>query len=117
MTRPELPQNSRRATLAWTDDGQLMITWDDGHESVYTLAYLRRACPCARCRAWPHRDEHDLPLLPQHKLDNIEVNDVNPIGRYAVHFVWNDGHQTGYYPYRYLRKICPCEACQSENSE
>lgn len=112
MERPELPQNSRRATLEWASDSRLRITWEDGHESLYSLAYLRKACPCARCRAWPKRDEQGLPQLPEKRLAQIDVTAVYPVGRYAVQFVWNDGHRTGYYPYDYLRKMCPCQACR-----
>ena len=111
MTRLDLPKNSQRATLHWVSDLELGITWADGHESVYPLAYLRRACPCARCKAWPQKDPQGFPVMPAERLKNIQAMAVNPVGRYAVQFVWSDGHQTGYYPYEYLRKICPCAAC------
>ncbi len=116
MARPFLPRNSLRATLQWVSDWELGISWDDGHQSVYSLAYLRRACPCARCKAWPQKDEQGLPILPAERLQNIRALAVNPVGRYAVQFVWSDGHQTGYYPYEYLRKICLCETCRSRKS-
>jgi DUF971 family protein len=112
MPRPQLPQNSQRATLQWVSDTELSITWEDGHQSIYSLAYVRRACPCARCKAWPQKDPQGLPILPAQHLESIHVTSVNPIGRYAIQFVWSDGHQTGYYPYVYLRKICPCTKCR-----
>src|SRR6185503_8338484 len=29
---------------------RLVVSWDDGHESVYGLDYLRSWCPCAGCQ-------------------------------------------------------------------
>ena len=114
MAQPTLPTNSQRATLHWGSDSELGITWNDGHESRYSLAYLRRACPCARCKAWPQKDEQGFPVMPIERLHALRVTAVHPVGRYAVQFVWSDGHQTGYYPYDYLRKICPCAECRAK---
>ncbi|OGF57209.1 MAG: hypothetical protein A2Z21_02080 [Candidatus Fraserbacteria bacterium RBG_16_55_9] len=112
MQRPDLPKNSQRATLHWVSDAELGITWADGHESVYSLAHLRKACPCARCKAWPSKDDQGFPIWPVER--DLHATAVNPVGRYAIQFVWSDGHQTGYYPYDYLRKLCPCAGCQAK---
>jgi len=37
---------------------------------------------------------------------------VEPVGRYALQFKWNDGHSSGIYSFEHLRNICPCEQCQ-----
>ncbi len=34
------------------------------------------------------------------------------MGKYAINFVWNDGHQHGIYTWSYLRQICPCPECK-----
>ena len=31
------------------DEFTLGISWNDGHESVYSVKYLRESCPCANC--------------------------------------------------------------------
>ena len=31
-------------------DEKLDVTWQDGHTSTYSIAYLRTMCPCAVCR-------------------------------------------------------------------
>ena len=36
---------------------------------------------------------------------------VQEVGAYAVRIDWSDGHNTGIYSFRHLRKICPCESC------
>ena len=36
---------------------------------------------------------------------------LEAVGNYAVSFTWQDGHNTGIYPYRLLRRLCPCPAC------
>jgi len=28
----------------------LKVTWDDGHQSVFSLTYIRGFCPCAECQ-------------------------------------------------------------------
>jgi DUF971 family protein len=30
---------------------------------------------------------------------------INPVGRYAVHIEWSDGHRTGIYTYAHLRAL------------
>ena len=38
---------------------------------------------------------------------------VSPVGRYAISFRWNDGHQSGIYSWDYLRRSCQCGACRA----
>jgi DUF971 family protein len=38
---------------------------------------------------------------------------AEPVGRYALRFTWNDGHQHGIYSWQYLREICPCRECRA----
>jgi DUF971 family protein len=35
------------------------------------------------------------------------------VGKYAIKFNWNDGHELGIYSWQWLREICPCEECQN----
>lgn len=90
--------------------GQLTIFWDDGHECIYSLADLRKTCPCATCRDLRRQlEEGDaLTLMTGAAINpSIEVVAVNPVGRYAVQFTWKDGHNTGLYTYESLRASCP----------
>lgn len=91
----------------------LEIEWGDGHRSALPLKLLRAECPCASCRT--AREESRVNpfrvLGPNERPPSSELSDVEPVGRYALRFIWKDGHQAGLYTYEYLREICPCEAC------
>ncbi len=94
------------------------IEWKDGHVSSYTFPYLRDACPCAMCdeeRGKTGREAGqpvklkpgELPMFkPAVKPDSAE-----PVGKYAIKFNWNDGHQLGIYSWKWLREICRCKHC------
>lgn len=94
------------------------IAWKDGHQSSFTFPYLRNACPCALCddeRAKAGREPWEMPkaqpgALPMFKPAAKPV-EVEPVGKYAIRFTWNDGHQHGIYSWDFLRDICPCPEC------
>jgi DUF971 family protein len=95
------------------------IEWQDGHRSSYSFTFLRDACPCALCteeREKANRKPGD-PLgavqgaLPMFKA-LARPTEVEPIGKYAIRFYWNDGHQHGVYSWRWLREVCPCPECK-----
>lgn len=94
--------------MDWVGNGVLGITWNDGHKSVYPVRFLRQHCPCAACTdEWTGElriKPDDIPLL-------IMVQDIEAVGRYALRFTWNDGHDTGIYSFSWLRKMCQCDLC------
>src|SRR5205814_5276984 len=76
------------------------IDWKDGHLSTYRFPYLRDACPCALCdeeRATSGRGPGqpvaskpgELPMFKP----KVQPISVEPVGKYAMKFNWNDGHQ------------------------
>jgi len=86
-----------------TEDGaSLRIEWKDGHVSVYEPRELRLLCPCAGCV-----DEMtgERILTPGMVPDDVHPTAIHYVGRYALQFVWSDGHSTGIYPYEYLRRV------------
>jgi DUF971 family protein len=95
------------------------IEWGDGHLSNYTFPFLRNACPCALCdeeRAKTGREpgEELRPKpgeLPIYK-EAARPLSAEPVGKYAMKFKWNDGHDLGIYSWKWLREICPCEECR-----
>lgn len=95
--------------MEWLGKGVLGIQWNDGHKSVYPVRYLREQCPCAACvDEWTGERRlkgEDVPLL-------IMLQDIQPVGRYALQFKWSDGHDSGIYAYSLLRKLCQCDICQ-----
>ena len=97
------------------------IEWSDGHRSSYTFVYLRDACPCALCNDEREKDEREAgdppkPIagaLPMFKA-MARPTEVEQVGKYAIRFTWNDGHQHGIYSWQYLRESCPCSECKSK---
>ncbi len=85
---------------------ELAIKWEDGSENFIPLDKLRKACPCAGCKG-----ESDImgnlykgpeqPLNPR----SFELRGLAVIGNYAVQPTWADGHNTGLYPFDYLKKV------------
>ena len=96
------------------------IEWRDGHRSSYSFQYLRDACPCALCneeRNKNGRKPGEAPgqapgALPMFK-PAVRPTQAEAVGRYAIRFTWNDGHQHGIFSWEYLREICPCGTCKS----
>jgi ATP-binding protein involved in chromosome partitioning len=87
---------------------EIYIKWKDGHVSRYTGQQLRRSCSCAQCI-----DEMSgKPLLdPSSVSEDLFAQSVSPVGRYAFHFDWSDGHASGIYTFERLRALCGCEEC------
>jgi DUF971 family protein len=84
-------------------DTDLRITWADGKACDYQAARLRRACPCAQCvNEWTG----ERTLKPEAISDEVVIQDLSVVGRYALNFRWSDGHDTGIYSFQYLRDLC-----------
>jgi DUF971 family protein len=83
-----------------------VIEWADGHRGVYPHAILRGYCPCAGCQG--HEGTIRFVAASGHEL---ELDQIEPVGNYALRLVWFDGHGSGLYSYRYLRALCRCETC------
>ena len=89
----------------------VQIDWKDGHHSEYTLEYLREKCPCATCTTGAHKPAAPGSPFPMYKKV-LKMEGIEPVGRYALRFTWNDGHSTGIYSFEHLRDICPCPQCR-----
>jgi DUF971 family protein len=95
------------------------IDWKDGHRSSWNFAWLRNACPCATCNE--ERTQTGRPLgaakpapggpLVMYQAPSRPV-EVTPVGKYAIRFKWNDGHESGIYSWEYLRRVCQCSLCR-----
>jgi DUF971 family protein len=96
------------------------IEWNDGHVSHYAFVYLRDACPCALCNEerdksgrQPGEPPRSAPgALPMFKEKAKPVS-AEGVGKYAIKFKWNDGHDLGIYSWHFLREVCPCEECRA----
>lgn len=88
------------------DDAILRIAWDDGHQSVYPLRYLRGFCPCAQCQG------HAQGSWTFVSVDDPAIAKIEEMGNYALSINFTDGHNTGIYSFEILRELCPCDACR-----
>jgi DUF971 family protein len=99
-----------------TEDGsRLRIVWKDGRVSEYMPRELRLLCPCAACV-----DEMTgvRTLLPEMVEEGVYPAAIHYVGRYALQFVWSDGHSTGIYPFDYLRKVAEAsDAVEEQGGE
>ncbi len=84
---------------------RLLVEWNDGTHSEYSLDELRRRCPCASCRT--EREAKDANPLQILKFDptGVRVESANLVGNYAIKFRWSDGHDTGIFDFRFLRTL------------
>jgi DUF971 family protein len=98
----------------------MRIEWKDGHKGHYTFTWLRDACPCALCdqaRTKEGRNPGQPPkpepgALPMFKPP-VKPTNVGGVGKYAIRFAWNDGHEHGIYSWEFLREWCPCRECEA----
>jgi ATP-binding protein involved in chromosome partitioning len=84
------------------EGSRLRIRWQDGDVSTYLPRDLRLACPCAGCV-----DEMTgrRVLAPASIPADVYPLAIHYVGRYALQLIWSDGHQTGIYPFEYLRRL------------
>ena len=96
------------------DGDIIVIMWNDGHRSPYPHRYLRLRCQCANCvDEMSGNPRLDPDTVPQ----DVRAVDQMPVGNYAVQFLWSDAHYTGLYPFRFLRSVCTCTACNQSRGE
>ena len=97
-------------TLKQLGPNSLGITWNDRHESTYSVRSLRLSCRCANCvDEWTREKrlkDEDIAL-------DIRPQRIESVGRYALNFIWSDGHSTGIYTFEHLRSLCECSQCRS----
>jgi|SRR5215469_754664 len=100
------------------------IEWKDGHQSHYSFPFLRDACPCALCDDERQKSgrEPGQPVqpkpgeLPMFKALAKPLS-AEGVGKYAMKFKWNDGHELGIYSWQWLREICPCAECTAAKKQ
>ncbi len=90
-----------------TDAQTLTVVWTDGHESIFPLAPLRAACPCAECQG--DAVEHIAPPGPNDGTAEVEWTDlhIEPAGSVGIRITWDDGHNAGIFRWDRLRRLQP----------
>jgi DUF971 family protein len=80
--------------------GVLDIAFDDGANFSLSVEYLRVFSPSAEVRGHGPGQE-----VLQVGKRNVAVKAIEPVGVYAVKFVFSDGHDTGIYSWDYLYEL------------
>ena len=76
------------------------ITFADGACYVFDFEYLRTQSPSAEVQG--HGPGQDVLQIAK---ENVAVTALEPVGRYAVKIVFDDGHDSGLYTWAYLRTL------------
>jgi len=78
----------------------LEVAFDDGERYLLPFEYLRVYSPSAEVRG--HGPGQEVLVTGK---QNVGIRAVEPIGQYAVKLVFDDGHDTGLYSWKYLREL------------
>ena len=78
----------------------LDLTFDDGRKFELPVEYLRVHSPSAEVRGHGPGQE----TLQVGKRE-VNITAIDPVGVYAVKFVFSDGHDTGIYSWDYLYEL------------
>lgn len=78
----------------------LEVSFDDGARFELPFEYLRVHSPSAEVRG--HGAGEGVLVLGK---QNVIVKAVEPIGQYAVRLIFDDGHDTGLFTWKYLHEL------------
>lgn len=84
---------------------RLIVDWQDGVRSEFDLAHLRRVCPCATCRTEREAQGNNPLKILKSDPAGVRVTGAELVGNYAIQFRWSDGHDTGIFDFRFLRRL------------
>lgn len=78
----------------------LELRYADGSHYQLSCEFLRVFSPSAEVRGHGRGQE----VLQTGKL-NVAIRDIIAVGNYAIQLVFDDGHDSGIYSWRYLREL------------
>jgi DUF971 family protein len=78
----------------------LEVAFEDGARFQLPFEYLRVHSPSAEVKGHGPGQE----VLVTGKQD-VGVRAIEPVGQYAIKLVFDDGHDTGLYSWKYLREL------------
>jgi ATP-binding protein involved in chromosome partitioning len=80
---------------------EVRFVWDEGVEDVYSARELRIKCTCANCQS---ETTGERLLDPKTVPEDLTVTEMALVGNYGVAIHFSDGHTTGIYRFRGLRR-------------
>lgn len=78
----------------------LEVSFDDGSRYELPLEFLRVHSPSAEVKG--HGPGQETLVLGK---QNVAITAVEQVGQYAVRLVFDDGHDSGLYSWKYLREL------------
>lgn len=78
----------------------LEIIFDDNTECMLSSEFLRVHSPSAEVQG--HSPEQ---AVLQVGKENVSINNIEPVGNYAIKIFFSDGHDTGLYSWQYLHML------------
>ncbi|WP_432757202.1 gamma-butyrobetaine hydroxylase-like domain-containing protein [Consotaella aegiceratis] len=82
------------------DRRTLVVGWADHRSESYPAEMLRVLSPSAEVQG--HSPDQRVTVAGK---KDVAIVDVVPVGNYAVRIVFDDGHSTGLYTWRYLVEL------------
>ena len=78
----------------------LEVVFPDGMRFELPFEYLRVYSPSAEVKG--HGPGQETVVLGK---ESVGIKSIEPIGQYAVRLIFDDGHDTGLYTWKYLREL------------
>jgi len=78
----------------------LEVSFDDGSRFELPFEYLRVYSPSAEVRG--HGEGEGVLVVNK---ETVDIRAIEPVGHYAVRLVFDDGHDTGLYTWKYLHEL------------
>jgi DUF971 family protein len=78
----------------------LEVSFEDGSRFELPFEYLRVHSPSAEVKG--HGPGQEVLVLGK---ENVGIKAVEPVGQYAVKLVFDDGHDTGLFTWKYLEEL------------
>ena len=86
---------------ALSDKSVLLVSWTDRQDRL-PFRFLRGQCQCAHCvNEWTGEQILDPETIPM----DIKIENMEPVGGYAIRVHWSDGHNSGLFTWERLREI------------
>ena len=78
----------------------LDVAFEDGARFQLPFEYLRTHSPSAEVKG--HGPGQEVLVLGK---QNVGIHGIEPVGQYAVKLIFDDGHDSGLFSWKYLREL------------
>ena len=79
---------------------ELTVKFDDGAEFTLSAEMLRVMSPSAEVQGHSADERKTIPMKKHVKIEQME-----PVGNYAIKIAFDDGHDTGLFSWGYLHEL------------